>query len=153
MGAAAVQCWTSASVQCLYGLYSICATAPQRRLRGSCLLLPQGFRLALLFTLLALGIPGFPEVVVVDLVLDLVPLSLQHVLVLAADVLDDELAVDEEKELLQAPRSNRRSSFTKLALTPAASIHSVTRISSNPKDPLAASCGRVKHKLASSCEN
>ena len=128
MGAAAVQCRTSASVQCLYGPYSICATAPRRRLRGSCLLLPQGFRLALLFTLLALGIPGFPEVVVVDLVLDLVPLRLQHVLVLAADVLDDKLAVDEEKELLQAPRSNRRSSFTKLALTPAASIHSVTRI-------------------------
>ena len=88
----------------------------------------QGFRLALLFTLLALGIPGFPEVVVVDLVFDLVPLGLQHVLVLAMDVLDNELAVDKEKELVQAPRSSRRSSFTKLALTPAASIHSVTRI-------------------------
>ena len=96
MGTAAVQCRTSASVQCLYGPYSTCAAASRRRLRGSYLLLLQGFRLALLFTLLALGIPDFPEVVVLDLVLDLVPLGLQHVLVLAADVLDDELAVDEE---------------------------------------------------------
>ena len=70
---------------------------PALLLLGSCrLLLPESFRLALFTLLLALNFAGFPVVVVVDFVLDFLAFGSQHVLVLAADVLDDKLTLDEE---------------------------------------------------------